>query len=68
LGNTKLKSMVKGEEVMPVPGGEITTTEIWSNPDAVSNQVVEEAQEDITAGEADATEQEVVEGGSETEG
>lgn len=53
---------------MPVPGGEITTTEIWINPDAVSNQVVEEAQEDNTAGEADATEQEVVEGGSETEG
>ena len=53
---------------MPVPGGEITTTEIWSNSDAVSNQVVEEAQEDNTAGEADATEQEVVEGGSETEG
>ena len=53
---------------MPVPGGEITTTELWSNTDAVSNQVVEEAQEDNTAGEADATEQEVVEGGSETEG
>ena len=53
---------------MPVPGGEITTTELWSNSDAVSNQVVEEAQEDNTAGEADATEQEVVEGGSETEG
>jgi len=60
--------MVKGEKIMPVPGGEITTTEIWSNPDAVSNQVVEEAQEDNTTGEADATEQEVVEGGSETEG
>ena len=53
---------------MPVPGGEISTSQIWSNPDAVSNQVVEEAQEDITTGEADATEQEVVEGGSETEG
>lgn len=53
---------------MPVPGGEITTTELWSNTDAVSNQVVEEAQEDNTAGQADATEQEVVEGGSETEG
>ena len=52
---------------MPVPGGEITTTELWSNPDAVSNQVTEKAQKDITTGEADATEQEVVEGGSETE-
>ena len=60
--------MVKGEEVMPVPGGEISTSQIWSNPDAVSNQVVEETQEDNTAGQADATEQEVVEGGSETEG
>ena len=53
---------------MPVPNGEISTSQIWSNPDAVSNQVVEEAQEDNTAGQADATEQEVVEGGSETEG
>jgi hypothetical protein len=52
---------------MPVPGGEITTTELWSNPDGVSNQVTEETQEDNTAGQADATEQEVVEGGSETE-
>jgi hypothetical protein len=60
--------MVKGEEVMPVPGGEISTSQIWSNPDAVSNQVVEEAQEDNTAGQADATEQEVVEGGSQAEG
>ena len=59
--------MVKGEEVMPVPGGEISTSQIWSNPDAVSNQVVEEAQEDNTAGQADATEQEVVEGGSQAE-
>jgi hypothetical protein len=60
--------MVKGEKVMPVPGGEISTSQIWSNPDAVSNQVVEETQEDNTAGQADATEQEVVEGGSQAEG
>ena len=53
---------------MPVPGGEISTSQIWSNPDAVDNQIVEETQEDNTAGQADATEQEVVEGGSETEG
>jgi hypothetical protein len=52
---------------MPVPGGEITSTETWSESNGVSNQVVEEAQEDNTAGQADATEQEVVEGGSETE-
>jgi hypothetical protein len=59
--------MDKGETIMPVPGGEITTSDVWSNPDAVDNQVVEEAQEDNTAGQADATEQEVVEGGSEAE-
>ena len=52
---------------MPTPGGEITSTELWSNTDAVSNQIVEEAQEDNTTGEADAEEQEVVEGGSEAE-
>jgi len=52
---------------MPVPEGVITSTDTWSESDAVSNQVVEEAQEDNTAGEADATEQEVVESGSEEE-
>lgn len=50
---------------MPTPQGDITSTETWSNEDAVSNEVVEETQEDITAGEVNATEQEVVEGGSE---
>jgi hypothetical protein len=24
--------MVKGERIMPVPGGEITTTELWQAP------------------------------------
>ena len=50
---------------MPTPQGDITSTETWSNEDAVSNEIVEETQEDITAGEVNATEQEVVEGGSE---
>jgi hypothetical protein len=59
--------MVKGETVMPVPEGNITTSEVWSNSDAVSNQVTEEAQEDSTTGEADAQEQAVVESGSEEE-
>ena len=59
--------MDKGEEVMPVPEGNITTSNVWSNPDAVSNQTTEETQEDNTTGQADATEQEVVEGGSETD-
>ena len=61
------KILERIENKMPVPGGEITTSDVWSNPDAVDNQVVEEAQEDNTAGQADATEQEVVEGGSEAE-
>ena len=52
---------------MPTPTGDITSTETWSESDAVSNQVAEEAQEDNTAGEADATEQAVVESGSEEE-
>ena len=52
---------------MPVPEGNITTSEVWSNSDAVSNQVTEEAQEDSTTGEADAQEQAVVESGSEEE-
>jgi hypothetical protein len=59
--------MAKGETVMPVPEGNITTSEVWSNSDAVSNQVTEEAQEDSTTGEADAQEQAVVESGSEEE-
>jgi hypothetical protein len=59
--------MAKGEEVMPVPGGEVSTSQIWSNTDAVSNQIVEETQEDSTTGQADAQEQALVESGSETE-
>ena len=52
---------------MPVPEGNITTSEIWSSSDAVSNQVTEEAQEDSTTGQTDAQEQAVVESGSKTE-
>jgi hypothetical protein len=59
--------MVKGETIMPTPQGDITSTDTWSNADAVSSEIVEEAQEDNTAGEVNATEQEVVEGGSQAE-
>jgi hypothetical protein len=59
--------MAKGEEVMPVPEGQLTDSQIWSNTDAVSNQIAEETQEDSTTGEADAQEQAVVESGSEEE-
>ena len=40
--------MVKGEEIMPVPGGEITTTEIWQAPvDQELPEVVEEVVEEV---------------------
>jgi hypothetical protein len=38
--------MVKGEEVMPVPGGEITSTETWSENQAAYDAAMEEAIED----------------------
>jgi len=52
---------------MPVPEGELTTAEIWSDPNAINNQTVEEMEESKVQEEANATEQAVVEGGSETE-
>jgi hypothetical protein len=44
--------MVKGETVMPVPGGEITTTELWQQPveqelPEVVEEVVEEVEDDL---------------------
>jgi hypothetical protein len=36
--------MVKGETIMPVPGGEITSTETW---DATPEEVIEEAVEEV---------------------
>ena len=60
--------MVKGETVMPVPEGELTTSEIWSDPNAVEDQTVEETQASEVQEEVNATEPAVVEGGSETEG
>ena len=55
------------EKKMPVPEGELTTSEIWSEPDAVENQTVEETEAVEVQEEADATESAVVESGSETE-
>jgi Holliday junction resolvase len=55
------------EKKMPVPEGEITTSEVWSEPDAVENQTVEETEAVEVQEEADATESAVVESGSETE-
>jgi hypothetical protein len=58
--------MVKGEAIMAVPEGMITTSQIWSE-DGNNNQAVEEATQESVSEEANATESEVVEGGSETE-
>lgn len=52
---------------MPVPGGEITSTEMW-DANGNNNQAVEEAAEVKVQEETNATEQAVVQGGSETEG
>ena len=53
---------------MPVPEGELTTAEIWSDPNGINNQTVEETENIEVQEEADATEQAVVQSGSETEG
>jgi hypothetical protein len=40
--------MVKGEKIMPVPGGEITTTELWQAPvEQELPEVVEEVVEEV---------------------
>ncbi len=51
---------------MPVPGGEITSTETWSEG-GDNNQAVEEAAQSEVQEEVNATESAVVEGGSETD-
>jgi len=56
------------EKKMPVPEGEITTSEVWSEPDVSNDQTVEETEASEVQEEVNATEQAVVQGGSETEG
>ena len=55
------------EKKMPVPEGELTTAEIWSDPSGVNDQTVEETEASEVQEEADATEQAVVESGSEAD-
>lgn len=43
--------MVKGEAIMPVPGGEITSTETWS--EAPVEEIIEEAVEELPEEELD---------------
>ena len=52
---------------MPVPEGDLTTAEIWSDPNGVSDQTVEETKASEVQEKTNATEQAVVQGGSETE-
>jgi hypothetical protein len=35
--------MVKGETIMPIPGGQITTTETWNEVPAVTDEAIIEA-------------------------
>jgi len=51
---------------MAVPEGDITTSNVWSE-DGNDDQTVEEATQESVSEETNATESEVVEGGSETE-
>jgi hypothetical protein len=46
--------MVKGETVMPIPGGEITSTESWGLAPAPVEEVVEAVEEELP----EATEEE----------
>jgi hypothetical protein len=62
------RAMRQREKKMPVPEGDLTTSEIWSDPNAVKDQTVEETQAVEVQEEVNATEPAVVEGGSETEG
>jgi len=39
--------MVKGETVMPVPGGEITTSEILVPEEVPVEEVIEEVEDDL---------------------
>jgi len=53
--------MVKGETVMPVPGGEITSTESWSENQAAYDAAMAEAIEDAKEVVEDSTTEEEVE-------
>ena len=53
--------MVKGETVMPVPGGEITSTESWSENQSAYDAAMAEAIEDAKEVVEDSTTEEEVE-------
>lgn len=41
MGYTIIRTMVRGEAIMPVPGGEITGSEIWHTPKPVKINIEE---------------------------
>jgi chromatin segregation and condensation protein Rec8/ScpA/Scc1 (kleisin family) len=55
LGSPRLTTMVKGETIMPVPGGEITSTETWT--ENLIKQVEENPQMAEALADADALEE-----------
>jgi hypothetical protein len=57
--------MVKGERIMPVPEGVITTSELWEQPNGSNNQAPQAQAQEGIAETINAPEQEVVEGGSQ---
>ena len=44
MGHTVTRSVARREEIMPIPGGQITTSTIWTQP--VEEPVVEETTEE----------------------
>ena len=45
MGYTVTRSVARREEIMPIPGGQITTSTIWTQPvEEVVEEVTEEAE------------------------
>jgi hypothetical protein len=40
--------MAKGEEVMPVPEGHLTDSQIWTTPEAIDEAIIEADAEEAT--------------------
>jgi hypothetical protein len=39
--------MAKGEEVMPVPEGHLTDSQIWTTPEVIEEELPEEDEDDL---------------------
>ena len=53
MGYPVTRSVVGGEEVMPVPEGQITGSQIWQSPIQPVEEVVEEVKEEVEEDEDD---------------